>query len=124
MRIRELRERRGLTGTELARMTGVTLPAVIGWENGSKTPTTDKLPTIAAVLECEIGDLYDDETLRAASEAARAAVAAKGAADARALAAGKGGGIGHARARGVPRAAAIFARAVCRAGGADAGSEQ
>ena len=44
MRIRELRERRGLTGTELARMTGVTLPAVIGWENGSKTPTTDKLP--------------------------------------------------------------------------------
>ena len=30
MRIRELRERRGLTGTELARMTGVTLPAVIG----------------------------------------------------------------------------------------------
>ena len=45
MRIRELRERRGLTGTELARMTGVTLPAVIGWENGSKTPTTDKLPS-------------------------------------------------------------------------------
>ena len=86
MRIRELRERRGLTGTELARMTGVTLPAVIGWENGSKTPTTDKLPTIAAVL---VGDLYDDETLRAASEAARAAVAAKGAAGARALAAGK-----------------------------------
>ena len=84
MRIRELRERRGLTGTELARMT-----AVIGWENGSKTPTTDKLPTIAAVLECEVGDLYDDETLRAASEAARAAVAAKGAAGARALAAGK-----------------------------------
>lgn len=70
MRIRELRERRGLTGTELARMTGVTLPAVIGWENGSKTPTTDKLPTIAAVLECEVGDLYDDEELRAASEAA------------------------------------------------------
>ena len=62
MRIRELRERRGLTGTELARMT---------------------------VLECEVGDLYDDETLRAASEAARAAVAAKGAAGARALAAGK-----------------------------------
>lgn len=70
MRIRELRERRGLTGTELARMTGVTLPAVIGWENGSKTPTTDKLPTIAAVLECEVGELYDADELRAASEAA------------------------------------------------------
>ena len=69
-RIRELRERRGLTGTELARLTGVTPPAVIGWENGSKTPATDKLPTIAAVLECEVGDLYDPEELRAASEAA------------------------------------------------------
>ena len=69
-RIRELRERRGLTGTELARLTGVTPPAVIGWENGSKTPATDKLPTIAAVLEGEVGDLYDPEELRAASEAA------------------------------------------------------
>ena len=69
-RIRELRERRGLTGTELARLTGVTPPAVIGWENGSKTPATDKLPTIAAVLECEVGDLYDPEELREASEAA------------------------------------------------------
>ena len=47
------------------------------------------MTTIAALLECEVNDLYDDETLRAASEAARAAVAAKGAADARALAAGK-----------------------------------
>ena len=58
-------------------------------ENGAAMPTADKLPTIAALLECEVNDLYDDETLRAASEAARAAVAAKGAADARALAAGK-----------------------------------
>ena len=89
MRIRELRERRGLTGTELARMTGVTPPAVIGWENGLVAPSADKLPVLAAMLDCEVGDLYDDETLRAASEAARAAVAAKGAADARALAAGK-----------------------------------
>ena len=52
-------------------------------------PSADKLPVLAAMLDCEVGDLYDDETLRAASEAARAAVAAKGAADARALAAGK-----------------------------------
>ena len=52
-------------------------------------PSADKLPVLAAMLDCEVGDLYDDEALRAASETARAAVAAKGAADARALAAGK-----------------------------------
>ena len=73
----------------LARRLGVTKVAVSRWENGAAMPTADKLPTIAALLECEVNDLYDDETLRAASEAARAAVAAKGAADARALAAGK-----------------------------------
>ena len=73
----------------LARRLGVTKMAVSRWESGAAMPTADKLPTIAALLECEVNDLYDDETLRAASEAARAAVAAKGVADARALAAGK-----------------------------------
>jgi len=88
-RIRELREARGVSQHGLARRLGVTKMAVSRWENGAAMPTADKLPTIAALLECEVNDLYDDETLRAASEAARAAVAAKGAADARALAAGK-----------------------------------
>lgn len=74
---------------ELAQAAAVSYQAIAQWESGTAMPTADKLPTIAAVLECEVNDLYDDETLRAASEAARAAVAAKGAADARALAAGK-----------------------------------
>lgn len=73
---------------ELAQRVGVSEVAVCLWESGKSNPTADKLPTIAAVLECEIEDLYDDETLRAASEAARASVAAKAAADAQALAAG------------------------------------
>ena len=84
-RIRELREARGVSQYGLARRLGVTKMAVSRWESGAAMPTADKLPTIAALLECEVNDLYDDETLRAA----RAAVAAKGAADARALAAGK-----------------------------------
>ena len=88
-RIRELREARGLSQHGLARRLGVTKMAVSRWESGAAMRTADKLPTIAALLECEVNDLYDDETLRAASEAARAALAAKGAADARALAAGK-----------------------------------
>ena len=78
-----------MTRYELAQAAEVSYQAVAQWENGVMVPTADKLPTIAALLECEVNDLYDDETLRAASEAARAAVAAKGAADARALAAGK-----------------------------------
>ena len=88
-RIRALREARGMTRYELAQAVEVSYQAVAQWENGVMVPSADKLPTIAALLECEVNDLYDDETLRAASEAARAAVAAKGAADARALAAGK-----------------------------------
>ena len=88
-RIRALREARGMTRRELAQAAKVSYQSVAQWEDGVIAPTSDKLPTIAALLECEVSDLYDDETLRAASEAARAAVAAKGAADARALAAGK-----------------------------------
>lgn len=90
MRIRELRERRGLTGTELARMTGVTLPAVIGWENGSKTPTTDKLADHrgrAGVRDRR--PLRRRDASRGRARRRGPAVAAKGAADARALAAGK-----------------------------------
>lgn len=86
-RIRALRERRGVTQIELARLVGTTKSAVSLWESGETMPSADKLPTIAAVLECEVGELYDDATIRAASEAARAAVASKAAADARALAA-------------------------------------
>lgn len=78
-----------MTRYELAEAANVSYQAVAQWENGVMVPSSDKLPTLAAMFGCEVGDLYDDETLRAASEAARAAVAAKGAADARALAAGK-----------------------------------
>ena len=78
-----------MTRYELAQAAAVSYQAIAQWESGAVMPTADKLPVLAAMLDCEVGDLYDDEALRAASEAARAAVAAKGAADARALAAGK-----------------------------------
>lgn len=78
-----------MTRYELAEAANVSYQSVAQWENGVMVPSADKLPVLAAMLDCEVNDLYDDETLRAASEAARAAVAAKGAADARALAAGK-----------------------------------
>ena len=58
-RIRELREARGLSQHGLARRLGVTKMAVSRWESGAAMPTADKLPTIAALLECEVNDLYD-----------------------------------------------------------------
>lgn len=87
-RIRALREAHGIPRRALAQAAEVTYQAVKQWEDGIVVPSADKLPIIAAVLGCEVGELYDAETLRAASEAARAAVAAKAAADAQALAAG------------------------------------
>lgn len=78
-----------MTRYELAEAANVSYQSVAQWENGVVAPSADKLPVLAAMLDCEVGALYDDEALRAASEAARAAVAVKGAADARALAAGK-----------------------------------
>lgn len=86
-RIRALREARGIPRRALAQAAEVTYQAVKQWEDGIVVPSADKLPTIAAVLEVEVGELYDDATIRAAGEAARAAVASKAAADARALAA-------------------------------------
>lgn len=85
-RIRARREALGISQAELARRVGVVKMSVSQWERGETMPTADKLPTIAAVLECEVVELYDDEVLRAASEAARAAVAKKAAADAQKLA--------------------------------------
>lgn len=84
--IRSRRKARGMSQLELAQRVGVSKVAVSLWESGENIPAADKLPTIAAVLECEIEDLYDGETLRLASEAAERRVREKAAADARALA--------------------------------------
>ena len=73
-RIRELRTARGITQTELARALCIDNASVCMWESGNTIPTADKLPTIAAVLGCEVGELYDEDALR---EAARAAEARK-----------------------------------------------
>lgn len=85
MRIREMREARGITNAELARRCRVKPASVCQWESGKSNPTADKLPVIAAMLECAIGDLYEPDELRAVSEAAAAQVREKAAYDAKAL---------------------------------------
>lgn len=85
MRIRELREARKLLGTELARCCRVSSATVTNWECGKIRPSSEKLPLIAAALDCEVGDLYDPEELKRASEEAMARIRAKARADAKAL---------------------------------------
>ena len=56
--IRRLRQDRGLTQEALAARVGVERPAIALWETGARTPTTDKLPALAAALGCGIDDLF------------------------------------------------------------------
>lgn len=59
MRIRELRERIGISQSELARRMGVKHTSVIQWETGKAMPAAAKLPKLALILRVEIGDLFE-----------------------------------------------------------------
>lgn len=61
MRIKELRERRGMSPTQLADAMGVSLPAVCKWEKGMADPSAGKLPALADTLHCTIDALYGRE---------------------------------------------------------------
>lgn len=58
MRIKELRERAGLTRIQLADHLGVSVVAVRKWELGTAKPNADKLPALADLLHCTIDALY------------------------------------------------------------------
>lgn len=50
-RIRESRERKTLSQSELARRLGVSQPAVSDWENGKTEPSVDNLRALAVELD-------------------------------------------------------------------------
>lgn len=85
MRIRELRFSCGIAAAELARRCHVSPAAVCQWESGKKLPRPEKLPLIAALLSCEVGDLYEPDELKQASEEAIARIHEKAVADAKRL---------------------------------------
>lgn len=58
MRIKELRERAGLTRIQLADHLGVSVVAVRKWDLGMAKPNADKLPVLADLLHCTIDALY------------------------------------------------------------------
>lgn len=60
MRIKELREARGIPQRQLAADMGVLPTAVCNWETEVALPKARDLPQLAKVLGCSINDLYVD----------------------------------------------------------------
>lgn len=58
-RIRELRQMRGITQSQLAKEMGLrSTSTVTMWESGDRNPTSEILPRLAHVLGCTVDDLY------------------------------------------------------------------
>ncbi len=58
MKIKEIRIQKGLSQEALAKKINVSQQAVASWESGSRSPSSTKIPALAAALECTINDLY------------------------------------------------------------------
>lgn len=58
-RIKELREKAGLTQAELAFQLGAKSPSTISmWESGERKPSSLILPELARALHCDVDELY------------------------------------------------------------------
>lgn len=58
MKIRECREKAGLTRPDVARALDVDLAAVFRWESGASFPRAAKLPMLADLFSCTIDQLF------------------------------------------------------------------
>ena len=70
LKIKELREKAGLSQSSLARSVGITPGAVAQWERGETFPTIPNLDKLARVFGCEIADIFGPEEERSVSNAA------------------------------------------------------
>lgn len=59
--IRELRIKRGLTQSELAKTVGVTQTAVSQWEIGLVLPSLETLMRLTKALDCKVEELVSCE---------------------------------------------------------------
>jgi ribosome-binding protein aMBF1 (putative translation factor) len=58
LRIKELRETRGMSQWDLARKLDVHPNSVSLWERGLAMPSKDHLKALTRVFECKTGDLF------------------------------------------------------------------
>jgi transcriptional regulator with XRE-family HTH domain len=61
LRVREARQRRGMTGRQVAELAGVTSAFISQIERGQATPSISTLLRLTRALEITIGDLFDVE---------------------------------------------------------------
>lgn len=59
MKIKEMRDRAGITQAALAEELGTTQACIASWETSASVPRTDKLPKIAKILGCSINELFE-----------------------------------------------------------------
>lgn len=59
LRVKELRERAGLTTTQLADRLNMERTTVYKWESGENRPTVDTLFRLAEFFHCPVDDLFD-----------------------------------------------------------------
>lgn len=58
MRIKEYRDKTGMTQIQFGAQMGVSQSTVASWESESYLPKTRQLPLLAQVLGCSISDLF------------------------------------------------------------------
>lgn len=56
-KIRQRRELLGMSREQLARLSGIPMRTIQGWETKAYTPRVDKLSKVAKVLNCKMEDL-------------------------------------------------------------------
>jgi len=61
VRMRALREKKGLTVEELAEKTGLPIATLYSWENASRSPVSDDLLHVAKVLGMNVRNLLPKE---------------------------------------------------------------
>lgn len=59
MLIRELRKKKNLTQSQLAKLVKVDQTAISQWETGRTKPTIANLVLLSNILDCEIKDMLD-----------------------------------------------------------------
>lgn len=61
LRIKELREEKGFSQSNLAMKLGVDQTSISQWERGVANPAVSRLPDLAKILNCSIDDLFPRE---------------------------------------------------------------